>query len=410
MLKVVSFLALVFVLLFFILQHDDEPSNEVESLVARFTDGKDSEAYLFLLGIYVQEGDHPITLGRQIFESNSSIEQSEGAFDYPESKKLSLPDGDGFCSFKEEGCIGYLFSGSVRVAKLIEHHRELLERSDRFFQYDEYRTMAQPKVDEIYPEYKYLLRAQRIRLLEAIDSYNGGDISGAVESLVSQFSLVRGANGRHDNLLGKVILLVIQSEILDVLSVILSESGFQVSEIARLSASEKDFGMVSAREFGILYYGFKSLDKHPQFFELEGEFSNVPEWLVRAAFKPNMTINALAPLYLLPEKLAALSPAEFAQEVADLESYTPSTSVLRNPAGNVLLGIEGPAYEEYVARFHDLDVKISLFNQLYYSGLDTTSLINPYYGSEIPRMENGRLCFSGPLEDKSFLRCLSVEL
>ena len=410
MFKVVSLVALVFVTLVFSLQFDDKPSSEVESLVARFTIGKDSEAYLFLLGIYVQEGDHPITLGRQIFESNSSIEQSEGAFDYPESKKLSLPDGDGFCSFKEEGCIGYLFSGSVRVAKLIEHHRELLERSDRFFQYDEYRTMAQPKVDEIYPEYKYLLRAQRIRLLEAIDSYNGGDISGAVESLVSQFSLVRGANGRHDNLLGKVILLVIQSEILDVLSVILSESGFQVSEIARLSASEKDFGMVSAREFGILYYGFKSLDKHPQFFELEGEFSNVPEWLVRAAFKPNMTINALAPLYLLPEKLAALSPAEFAQEVADLESYTPSTSVLRNPAGNVLLGIEGPAYEEYVARFHDLDVKISLFNQLYYLGLDTSSLINPYHGSETPTFENGRLCFSGPMEDKSFLRCLSIEL
>jgi hypothetical protein len=181
-------------------------------------------------------------------------------------------------------------------------------------------------------------------------------------------------------------------------------------EIPRLSASEKDFGMISAREFGVLYYGFKSVDKHPQFFELEGEFGNAPEWLVRAVFKPNMTINALAPLYLLPEKLAVLSPAEFAQEVENLESYTPSTSVIRNPAGNVLLGIEGPAYEEYVARFHDLDVKISLFNQLYYSGLDTTSLINPYYGSETPRMENGRLCFSGPLEDKSFLRCLSIEL
>ncbi|MEC8525041.1 MAG: hypothetical protein VXZ24_12460 [Pseudomonadota bacterium] len=410
MFKVVSLLALVFVTLFFAVQYDDKPSSEVESLVARFTDGKDSEAYLFLLGIYVQEGDDPVALGRQIFESNSSIEQSEGVFDYPESKKLSLPDGDGFCSFEDEDCIGFLFSGSVRVAKLIEHHWELLERSDRFFQYDEYRTMAQPKVDEIFPEYKYLLRAQRIRLLEAIDSYKRGDVSASVESLVTQFSVMRSANERQDNLVGKLVLLIMQSDILEVLSVILSESGRQVAEIARLSASEKDFGMVSAREFGILYYGFKSLDKHPQFFELKGEFSNAPEWLVRAAFKPNMTINALAPLYLLPEKLAALSPAEFAQEVADPESYTPSTSVLRNPAGNVLLGIEGPAYEEYVARFHDLDVKISLFNQLYYLGLDTSSLTNPYHGSETPTFENGRLCFSGPMEDKSFLRCLSIEL
>lgn len=228
--------------------------------------------------------------------------------------------------------------------------------------------------------------------------------------MLTQFSIVRRANELQDNLVGKVVLLLAQSDILDVLSVILSETDTQIEEIPRLSASEKGFGRVSAREFGVLYYGLKSLDKHPDFFEIDGDFSDAPERLVRALYKPNMTINALAPLYLLPEKLAVLSPAEFAQELENLERYIPSTSIIRNPIGNILLGIEGPAYERYVARFHDLDVKIALFNQLHHSELAASSLINPYYGSEIPRLENGRLCFSGPLETKSSLRCLVVEL
>ena len=410
MFKVVFFVVLAFVFLFFALQHDDEISTETQSLIARLADDGNSEAYLYLLGIYAQEGDDPIALGKQILEVSSSPELSDGLFVYPESKKLSLPEGDGFCMFEDDDCIGYLFSGSVRVSALIEHYNELLERSDRFFQYDEYRTMAQPTADEIYPEYKYLLRAHRIRLLEGISSYKDGDVDGAVGSLLTQFSIVRRANELQDNLVGKVVLLLAQSDILDILSVILSETDTQIEEIPRLSASEKGFGRVSAREFGVLYYGLKSLDKHPDFFEIDGDFSDAPERLVRALYKPNMTINALAPLYLLPEKLAVLSPAEFAQELENLERYIPSTSIIRNPIGNILLGIEGPAYERYVARFHDLDVKIALFNQLHHSELAASSLINPYYGSEIPRLENGRLCFSGPLETKSSLRCLVVEL
>lgn len=410
MFRVVLFVVLSFLFLLFTLQQDDELGTESESLIARFTEDKTSEAYLYLLGIYAQEGDDPIALGKQILEASSSPEQSGDLFNYPDSKKLSLPEGDGFCMFDDENCIGYLFSGSVKVARLIENYRELLERSDRFFQYDEYRTMAQPTPDEIYPEYKYLFRAQRIKLLEAISLYKCRDVDGAVESLLTQFSVVRRANERQDNLVGKMVLLHILSDILDALSVILSETDTHIETIPRLSVSEKDFGRVSAREFGILYYGVRSLDKNPGLFEINGEFNDAPEWLVRALFKPNMTINALAPRYLIPESLAVLSPAEFAMEVENPEIYISSTSLIRNPVGNILLGIEGATYEKYVAKVHDLDVKIALFNQLHHLRLDASSLINPYYGKEAPSMESGKLCFSGPLVDKNSLRCLPVAL
>jgi hypothetical protein len=51
MFKVVFFVVLAFVFLFFALQHDDEISTETQSLIARLADDGNSEAYLYLLGV-----------------------------------------------------------------------------------------------------------------------------------------------------------------------------------------------------------------------------------------------------------------------------------------------------------------------------------------------------------------------
>ena len=410
MFKVVFFVCVALLLFCFALQYDDELSPEAESLVARFSDDQSSTAYLHLLGISAPVGDDPVLSGESLLKASRSSDKPSDAYGYSDSEKLSLPSGDGFCVFGVDDCIGYLFSGSVKVIDLLDHHRVLVERSGRFFQYDEYRTMMQPTENEVFPEYIYLVRAQRIKILEAIYLYKMGDVRDAIESLVTQFSTVRRANERQDNLIGKVVLLPTLSDILDVLSIILSETGLHIEEIPRLSVPEKDFGTVFAREFGVSYYGFSRLDKAPNFFEVDEKFGNAPAWLVRTLFKPNMTINALAPYYLMLEELAVLSPAEFARDVKNLDRGAPSTSVIRNLAGNALLRVEGPPLEEYVAMTHDLDVKIAMFNQIHHSKLDVRSLINLYGESEFPALENGRLCFSGPFEAKYSIRCLAVQL
>ena len=68
-------------------------------------------------------------------------------------------------------------------------------------------------------------------------------------------------------------------------------------------------------------------------------------------------------------------------------------------------------FSNYIARFFDLDAKIVQFNQVHIDGLSyDRELVNPYYGKEVPVVDMGRLCFSGPIEDTRNLRCLAISL
>ena len=48
---------------------------------------------------------------------------------------------------------------------------------------------------------------------------------------------------------------------------------------------------------------------------------------------------------------------------------------LHNPAGSILADIAVPGFNRYLARLHDLDAKLSLFNRL---GLEIQVGGNPY--------------------------------
>ncbi len=115
----------------------------------------------------------------------------------------------------------------------------------------------------------------------------------------------------------------------------------------------------------------------------------------------------MTPTYYRPDYLSTLTPSEFANEIK-IQLPTPEKSI-RNYAGSVLTSL-APSYDEYVARFNDLDAKISLFNQLHHFKIDLGKMENPYYGKETPTEDNGSLCFDGPLEDHHALRCLKIKI
>ena len=123
------------------------------------------------------------------------------------------------------------------------------------------------------------------------------------------------------------VFLMKLSEIIDVASVILSNENLVIEKISSLNQSEKGFYMVAAREFTTSYYTFKNLDRNPEFFEMGG---NLPGWITRMVYKPNMTINALAPTYSQLETLAQIPASDFVKYIDDEERLGPSTSKLRN--------------------------------------------------------------------------------
>ena len=335
-------------------------------------------------------------------EDDKSYEVNE----YPESKKIIFPKGDEFCKTWEEGCLEYLFSEDIGTTNLMKGYRVLIARSNRFHEFNEYKTLSKPTISELYPPYPYIANAERIKVLEAISLYKSGDTPKSIEKLIVQFSELRKLMSLQDNLVGKLVFLLKLSEIVDVLSVIMSNEKSNVEAIQSLSEKEKSFYMIAAREFAMSYYTFKNLDRHPEFFKIGGNF---PGWLTRIVYKPNMTINAIAPIYHRLDNLAKLSPSEFSEKVKNEERISPSTSKLRNYVGDLLIAIF-PEFDEYVARFYDFDAKIALFNQVHVLNRDLDSMNNPYYGPEIPEKTDEKLCFRGPLEDKRSLRCLRVKI
>ncbi|MBV1913800.1 MAG: hypothetical protein KUG72_00335 [Pseudomonadales bacterium] len=407
--KLLSIIALSITILILLAQIDDDLSIEAVNLINQIEADRTSESYPYLIGIFAGENESPEDVGRKIINEYQQLEAdaSYEIIEYQNSKKIFLPKGDLFCWSFEDGCLESLFSSDVDIASLINQHTILLNRTNTFLDFEEYRTLAKPLINQPIPPYQYIIAAERIKVLSAISIYKNGYPEEAIDSLLTQLSKLRKSLELQDNLIGKLVFLRKLSEIIDVASVILSKEGLKVEKISGLSKTEKSFSMIAAREFGMSYYGFKSLDKNPEFFRVGGK---VPGWIIRLLYKPNMTINAITPGYYRLEHLAQLAPTEFVAEIEKGNNAPLSTSKVRNGLGAALITISLDFLDKYIAMFNDFDAKIVLFNQMHQSGDELIKAKNPYYGDEAIEKPNGSVCFDGPMEDEMFLRCLRVKI
>lgn len=406
--KVLLLIIPLLAVLFFISQIDDNLSTEANSLIKRVTKAEESDSYLYLNGIYASENDEPKEVGRTILKEyrNQENNNSYEIVNYPESRKIPLPKGELFCSTWEDSCLDILFADDNNIGELLETHKILISRSNKFHEFSEYKTLTKPSVSEQLPPYQYILRAERLKVLNAILVYKKGNPEESIAALLNQFSDMRKSLALQDNLIGKLVFLMKLSDVIDISSVILSESNLKVGKIHSLSHDERDFDMVSARELAMSYYAFKELDRHPEIFQMGGNF---PGLITRMVFKPNMTINAVVPIYLRLERLALLSPPEFVQEIENGRDIKISTSIARNYVGSTLASIS-PDFDEYVARFMDFDAKIVLFNHRYNLQQDFSTAENPYYENEAPKISEDKVCFRGPLVDERSLRCMRTKI
>jgi len=408
--KLLYIVAPVFFVLVLVTQIDDDLSEEAHNLLGRIDTNGESESYLYLFGIFAEEGEDPVNVGKKLLEEYRKLEDDESyeVNEYPDSKRLTLPEGDEFCKTWEEGCLEYLFSVDIDAIDLLKNYRMLVSRSNRFHEFNEYKTLSKPRINEPFSHYQYITSAERIKVLEAISLYKNGDAPKSIENLLVQFSKLRKSMSLQDNIIGKLEFLMKLSEVIDVLSVIMSNEESDVEAIESLSETEKSFYMIAAREFGMSYYLLENINKHPERSKMKSPFS-LGRGLIRIFYKPNMTINAITPIYFRLENFAKLSPSEFAEKIENEDRLSPSTSKLRNYVGNTLIASYSE-YEEYAARFFDFDAKLALFNQVHILNRDLDSMKNPYYEVEIPEQSGEKLCFSGPLEDKVSLRCLRLKI
>lgn len=406
--KILFLMIIPIIILFLVSQIDDDLDPRATQLINKTEVVTQSEAYIFLNGIFAHENENPSDVGQALLNESNKLAEDESyqIVDYSEDKKIQLPESDLFCSMSEESCLHTIFNAEqATIEHLSQQHATLLSRAQKFHEFSEYKTLTKPTLSELSPPFEYLKKAEYINILNAISVYKQGHSQQAVSLLLTQFSILRKSLKQQDSLIGKMFLLITMSDIVDAASIIISKEKIDVDVIPELTLAEKSFEMVAAREFAMGYYLFKQLDKSPELFEIGGD---IPEWYVRMIYKPNMTINATIPFYLRVERLATLTPTQFIKEIK--QQTPPTTSKIRNYVGNVLLNIASPNFDEYIARFIDLDAKLTMFNQLHHFKYDVNDIKNPYDELKTPNVLDNMMCFDGAFEDEHLIRCLRTKL
>ncbi len=403
--KIILLIVCCLVALFVMLSIDDKLTDDTKTLINSLMKTNDSEAFVYALGIYAAIDENPVVVGSSLLKKyqESELNDSYEINEYPATKKLSLPTGELFCSFREDECLNILFYSGINLEKLIKKHDVLTQRIVTFYNYFEYTTLTKPFVTEPFPPLQYLSAAARLQLLNAIHIHRNGNSQLAMSVLNSLLFHLRHALSLQDTLLGKMLFLQELSDVVDTMSIIYHQSNTRIDKIAPLNISEKTLAQIFAREFAAHYNTFEYISKQTEHLR---KGVRVPLWIIRLWYKPNMTINAVTPYFKKLALLSELPHVQFVEDIKKVNTVDLSTSNFRNYYGNFLIAISIPTYDKYISRLLDFDAKLILFNHLN-KNIKTTP--NPYYKYAVPVILDDRVCFEGPLEDRHLIRCLRTK-
>jgi hypothetical protein len=385
---------------------DDKLTDETKTLINTLMKTNNSEAFVYALGIFSAIDENPAVVGKSLLKKykESELNESHVINEYPATKKLPLPTGELFCHFREDKCLDILFYSGTKVEDLIKKHEVLSQRTITFYNFSEYTTLTKPFISEYLPPLQYISAAARLQLLNAIKIHQNGDSQRAMSELNSLLFDLRNALSLQDTLIGKMLFLQSLSDVVDTMSIIYHQSNTRIDKIAPLNVSEKTLAQAFAREFAMYYNTFEDISKQPEHLRKGVE---VPLWIIRLWYKPNMTTNAIAPFFKKLALLSGLPHVQFVKEIKKVSTVDLSTSNFRNYYGNYIIALSLPSYDKYISRLLDFDAKLMLFNHL---DKDIETAPNPYYKYAIPVLIDDKVCFEGPLEDPFFIRCLRTNV
>ncbi|PHS26798.1 MAG: hypothetical protein COA83_01920 [Methylophaga sp.] len=410
-----------------LLQIDDDLDPEVAIFLEQAEPAKHSDAYVYLLGIVAAEDEEPLELGNQLLNAMRQAEDGykfgDETFEfeaYPEDKKLILPTGELFCKSWQEGCWQAVFDNKHERDQALKTHAVLLQRYQTFIKTPDYQTLSKPRLTEVYPPFQYLLKANRLVILSAINKMQSAKPALAVSELTEHITSLRQHLKSADTVIGKMIFTKMISDNIDALSLIIQQQDIAVNDaLPPISLPERDLEIAMAREVAMSYELYSSLDRSPEIFAhaKEGLDNNnsfeTPEWVARAAFKPNMSVNQASLFYKETSARSQLAQTEFVFAV--VERAQPQKLQIKNWVGSILNNIAKPNFDQYIAPLFDLNAKIAIFNQTANKvelPSDLSYIQNPYYetgGTAYYSEEGKSICLTGPLNDDEKLRCLRVK-
>lgn len=377
----------------------------------------ESQAFLYLNGIMAPEDDEIMSMGLARFSANLSAKKTaettgyntfDDFGDYPTEVQIPKPMQNSglYCPLSEQECLEKITSSEDKWDNELTEGATVLRRYNKFLSFADFKTLAQSIILEELPKYEYLYYGNRLVSLKALSTAAKISPSDAINQLIDDLKKSRKQLMMADNLIHKMLFTVIISNDLDIIAHISTKYKYNPKVvIPQLTNAELNMKPTLIREFGTGFETFKDLDKNPEFFEVG---DSAPAWLVRALFKPNMTINASVGKYEQLIALSTLSAEKFAAYKIPAKQHIDENVNLRNFAGHVLNHTQCADYHTYIARLHDLKIKIALTN--YVIGEMQSLPVNPYYPStQAIEKKDKRICLNGPYDDERGFRCIYIE-
>lgn len=363
----------------------------------------ESSAYYQLLGLDAPAGQQPHAAGRQLVQAHRQWRAEHGPSELlasaADGERIELP-GKELCALSEPDCLQQLHADRAALAELLARHGELLRRYENLLALNDYRTLSQPSMDEPLANFTTLDRANRLRGAQALALAADGRGEEALTLLQQDVRQLRAWLARADNLILKMVLVSQLGRDLDGIA-LLHRDGLVPAPATQpaLSEAERSLEAPMQREFALVGSGLLTLVDSP-------ETAAVPKWRLLLMYKPQMTVNDMLPDYQRVAARSRLGTAAFARTLgAPARAELSLWRRLRNPVGTILGGVAMPDFNKYLARLHDLDAKLVLFNA---QGQVVPEVDNPYRPGQRASWNKKRqaYCFGGPLKDVQGLRCL----
>lgn len=407
-------------------QRDDEILPEIQALLDEVEYGRSSLAYQYLVGLDApphlsleEAGDRVLDWvhDRDAFYEDitaiGAVYTEPHPFD--DGTGLPRPEGDLFCSISECGCLARLLDPGLWSPDALDAHDTLHRRYQQLLRASDYRTLSRPDVSEWLPQYGHLVSAARLEQLAAMDLYHRGEIEKAIARAMAHLERLRVWLAMQDQLVGKMVLTALVRDTLIINSAMMRSAGYW-QPFSPLTAAERSIRPALARELHGAHRVYQSLDRHPDFFQYseEGDHVQVPGWLVRAIYKPAMTLNASFGPFQETLDHDRMTLQEFAEAMANRVSAVSSRSWARNAVGSILAEVAASDFSDYLARTMDLSALIALHNQ---SGPGSDLLSspetfeNPYapvHPGSYRAAEPDRICAQGPVPESESYRCLPL--
>lgn len=375
--------------------------------------GGSSEGYLYLLGL--DAAQEPMAVGRarqaeyrQWLDSRSALDAS---FRPQQVELLPRSVVEQRCGGEWLYCLQQVLDGRRDVDALLQDGAQVLARYQRVIGFEHLLRRSALTASSPLPSYSVLIAGNRLLALQAYRLILDGHAGQAQALLEADFARWRRHLAEADTLVQKLVIAHLMAADVGTLSVLRQRNLIEApAPLAPLSPAERSLQVVMRSEFVMAANGYAAMRDDPQIIREQGRL------FMRVLFKPNMTINATLPNY---RGVADASRQDAAAFVEWLRQPQPVVSRdWRNPVGNVLLDVASLDMKRYLARLHDLDARIALYNRLarLAPGFTEREAIaaaeggNPYaiHPASVLAGKPGWLCYDGPLKDHRNLRCLPL--